>query len=302
MRRVCQRLHARRVNIVPVNRNVVAIALSLLAGAAAATIVLVARAPDTGTGPFPPVDAGAYFDPSAGTEDRLRALEAAVAEERNARQLLEEELQILYAEFEELTAASDSHRQGEEPGDQRFVDLRENRERFEAMRQERQATANERRIAQLIDSGFMPDRAEWLVRRESELQMEAMTARFEARASGEALDPFGPLANPQSALRAEIGDIEYEQYLQASGRSTVVAVTSILESSPAQRAGLQAGDQIVSYNGRRVFDIGELNRYTMQGEPGGSVVVDIVRDGVPMQVVLPSGPIGVTINRGSGRR
>lgn len=302
MRRDVQRLQAWRVNIVPVNRNVVAIALSLLAGAAAATIVFVARAPDAETAQGAPVDAGTYFDQSAGTEARLRALEAAVAEERNARQLLEEELQILYAELDELSTAADQRQEGEEAGAQRFADVRENRERFEAMRQERQATANEWRIAQLVESGFSPDRAEWLARRESELQMEAMTARFEARAAGEALDPFGPLANPQSALRAEIGDVEYEQYLQASGRSTTVSVTSILESSPAQRAGLQAGDQIVSYNGTRVFDIGELNRYTMQGEPGNSVVIDIVRDGVPMQVVLPSGPIGVTIMRGNGRR
>ena len=37
-----------------------------------------------------------YFDQSAATEDRVFALEAAVAQERNARLLLEEELQALY--------------------------------------------------------------------------------------------------------------------------------------------------------------------------------------------------------------
>ena len=37
-------------------------------------------------------DAGDYFDPSAAIEDRILALERAVAEERDARQLLEEEL------------------------------------------------------------------------------------------------------------------------------------------------------------------------------------------------------------------
>jgi S1-C subfamily serine protease len=103
-------------------------------------------------------------------------------------------------------------------------------------------------------------------------------------------------------LRAEIGDAEYEQYRLASGMPTVVEVSGILESSPAQQAGLQAGDEIVAYNGTRVFDIGELNRFTMGSEPGGTVVVDIVRDGVPMQVVLPSGPIGVTISGRRGRR
>ena len=183
--------------------------------------------------------------------------------------------------------------------EQRVAEIRDNREHIEQMRRERQMSAAERRINQLVESGFTPDRAEWLVRRASELRMEAMQARFEARTTGTMRDATA--LNPDAALRAEIGDAEYEQYLAASGRPTVVQVTGILESSPAQRAGLQRGDQIRSYNGTRVFDIGELNRYTMQGEPGDTVVVDIVRDGVPMQVVLPSGPIGVVVGR-TGRR
>jgi hypothetical protein len=35
----------------------------------------------------------------------------------------------------------------------------------------------------------------------------------------------------------------------------------------------------------------------MQGDPGVSVAVDIMRDGVPMQVVLPRGPVGVSAGR-----
>jgi hypothetical protein len=34
----------------------------------------------------------------------------------------------------------------------------------------------------------------------------------------------------------------------------------------------------------------------MQGEKEGNVVVDIVRDGAPMQLVLPRGPLGVSGN------
>jgi S1-C subfamily serine protease len=96
--------------------------------------------------------------------------------------------------------------------------------------------------------------------------------------------------------------VEYEQYLEANGRSTAVAVGSVLESSPGQRAGLQSGDQIVGYNGQRVFSYGELSEQTMSATPGRAVVVDIVRDGVPMQVVVDAGPIGIS-NRGiRGRR
>jgi C-terminal processing protease CtpA/Prc len=174
------------------------------------------------------------------------------------------------------------------------------REQTQASRRQRVEQANETRVASLVEAGLSPDRAEWILRRESELQMQAIQARFDARRSGEPFDPFNATLSPGAALRAEIGDAQYEQYLQGSNRPTAVSVGSVLESSPGQRAGLQAGDQIVRYDGNRVFDIGDLNRQTMVGEPGESVMVDIMRDGVPMQVVLPRGPIGVSSGRFRG--
>ena len=99
-----------------------------------------------------------------------------------------------------------------------------------------------------------------------------------------------------------MGDTEYESYLRANGRQTSISIATVLESSPGQRAGLQPGDQIVSYGGTRVFDVSDLNRQTMLGEPGESVVVDFMRDGVLMQVVMPRGPVGVSTSRCPGRR
>ena len=99
------------------------------------------------------------------------------------------------------------------------------------------------------------------------------------------------------SLRAELGDAEYERYLDASGRSTNVAVSSVIESSPAQSAGLQPGDEIVRYDGERVFSMTDLTRQTMVGEPGETVVIDIMRNGNIMQVVMPRGPVGITGGR-----
>jgi len=239
-----------------------------------------------------------YFDQSAAIDDRIRALEAAVAEERNARQLLEDELQVLYEEIERLSDV----RSANDARDEEQVAAAEIRERIEVFRQRRSSQDGEDDAARLVAAGFTPDRAAWIVQRESELQMEAMQARFDARRSGDPMDPFDSSLNSNSALRAEIGDAEYEQYLQANNRPTAVSVGSILESSPAQRVGLQPGDQIVSYDGSRVFDASDLNQQTMLGEPGESVVVDITRDGIPMQVVMPRGPIGVSTGRNRGRR
>ena len=135
-------------------------------------------------------------------------------------------------------------------------------------------------------------RTEYVARRESELQMAQMQAIFEARQSGER--PDWSEIDPQATLRREMGDVEYEQYLEANGQPTSVAIRSVLESSPGQRAGLQPGDEIVAYGGERVFNYGELASATMRRESGESVVVDIMRDGMPMQVVLESGPIGIS--------
>ena len=242
-------------------------------------------------------DAGDYFDPSAAIEDRILALERAVAEERGARQLLEEEVQVLYAEIDALAGQADS---GEDRSDEAAAAAQEVRNRINRARADR--SSPESRVDVLVSAGLSPDRAEWIVKREDELQLEAMQARFEARRSGEPVDRFDPAFNPNSVLRAELGDAEYEQYLEASGRPTSVSINSVMESSPAAVAGLQPGDRIVSYDGRRIFNTFELNMQTMQGTPGDTVVVDILRDGAPMQVVLPRGPIGIYTRDGGRRR
>jgi hypothetical protein len=254
---------------------------------------------DRASAPTSESDSGDYFDASAATDDRIRALEVAVAQERNARQLLEEELRVLYAEIEELGDARGAEEARDEPT---VAEALENRVAFDASRRMRPDNSLEGRRTALTNAGFAPDRAEWIIQRESQLQLEAMQARFDARRSGEPMDPFGIGLNPDLSLRAELGDIEYEQYLAANGRPTAVHISSVMESSPGQVAGLQSGDRITGYDGLRVFSTMELTQQTMQGEPSESVVVDIVRDGAPMQIVLPRDPIGVITGRRSRGR
>jgi len=275
------------------NRRVIVIALSLAAVIAAAAVVFLVREP------LPSESATAipsnYFDQSAATEDRIFALEAVVAEERNARLLLEEELQALYDELDQIRSGSD------EVSVERDAAIEQQREAMSArVDRFRAGDTTQGRTDRLVEAGFAPDRAEWIVQRESELQMESMQAMFEARQSGER--PDRSRLDPDQALRTELGDSEYEQYLQANGRSTSVAVGTVLESSPGQRAGLQTGDEIVGYDGQRVFSYGELSERTMSAQPGQSVVVDIVRDGNPMQVVVDAGPIGISNRSIRGRR
>jgi membrane-associated protease RseP (regulator of RpoE activity) len=149
----------------------------------------------------------------------------------------------------------------------------------------------EQRIEQLVAGGFAPDRAAWIERRTAELQMQAIQAQY-ARRRGETVDP-ALLAGGDQTLRKELGDEEYERYLAALGRPTKVGVFNVIASSPAERAGLRAGDAIVSYAGTRVFSMGELNNLTLEGTPGNSVIMEVERDGQRVQLSLPRGPLGI---------
>jgi len=104
-------------------------------------------------------------------------------------------------------------------------------------------------------------------------------------------------STPQGIMRQELGDDAYARYLEAQGQPTSIQISSVLEGSPGSTAGLQPGDALLSYNGKRVFDVVDLRRQTMQGNPGEDVVVEIERNGTRMQLTVPRGPIGIT---GSG--
>jgi PDZ domain len=233
------------------------------------------------------------FDQSLSTEARISALEQAVSDERYARQLLQEELFILTGELETLiTRRSDVAL--EDVALERSAVL----ERVEtAPPNPSRRRGAEGRAERLVQAGFEPGQAEWIVQRESQLQMEALQARYEAERTGDAMNYFQSRTAASDALRNELGDAEYERYLAASGRPTSVAVSSVLESSPAQRAGLMPGDEITSYDGKRIFSMSDLTRQTLEGQPGEQVVVDVRRDGVSMQVVVPRGPIGIAGGR-----
>jgi len=267
------------------------VVLSVIAAGTAAAFVFgnMVSAPDVAT---------SLPSSSTNVDDRLLALEAAVAEERQARQYLEEELLALYAEIERL--------EGERPEDDRESGQRGD----DAAQQAANATeavqvssgrgsrgdSDAERRAAMIQAGMSPARADLVLRRESEMRFETMQAFYEARNSGEDIDRFSMSMNPDAMLREEIGDSDYEKYLLANNRSTSVGVANVMASSPAERAGLQAGDEIVGYDGERVFSTTELMQRTMAGGDG-DVVVDVVRDGSSMQMVLPRGPIGVETGR-----
>lgn len=263
---------------------VIAVILSASAAFAAATWVY---SPARQT---QPAASNMSFDSGLPVDARIAALEQAVSQERMARQLLQEEVLYLTDELNGLMAGADP-----EPESRRD----EQPEMTTEARREMYARRNspEGRAERLIEAGIDPGMAAWIVQREEELQMESLQARYEAGRSGNPADFYRDRMSSGDALREELGDANYERYLAANGRPTSVGVSSVIGSSPAQSAGLRPGDEITSYDGERVFSMTDITTVSMDGVAGQNVVVDIVRDGIPMQMVLPRGPLGITSSR-----
>lgn len=241
-----------------------------------------------------------YFDPTAPLDERLAALERVVAQERDARAVLEEQIMALLEEIDRIDAEGPAVIASE------VAQMNEMRARadttssppgpIEAVPQD----YRDQQIRQLVAGGFSDARAQWIVDQTTQYQYDAMRARYEARQSGERIsDPT--IFDPDARLRATLGDREYEDYLAASGRPTSVSVQSIMASSPASAAGLQPGDQIQTYDGQRIFNTRELQMASFNAPAGTSVTVEVMRNGMPITMTLPAGPLGVTIV-GSNRR
>jgi len=228
----------------------------------------------------------------AAIAERVDSLEQMLLQERQARQLLQEELLYLTNEFDAVRGSAGRgpvRADATSPGQDEVARSRETARQRYASR-----NSAEQRTQLLIDGGFSPERAATIVQREAKLRMDILEARYEAQRSGD-FTAFEQVRNQQTNLfRDELGPVEYERYLEANDRPTSVVIGNVIDTSPAQRVGLQPGDSIVRYDGTRVYNYGDLTRATLAGEGGDTVVVDVIRDGAPMQVTVPRGPLGVT--------
>ena len=166
----------------------------------------------------------------------------------------------------------------------------------------RPVVARERDVRRqnLVQGGFTVEEADWVLQQESDVQLDSLFTQYEARKKQTDLNRENGIQAPtrNEQLKAKLGLDYYERYLEANGYSTSINIGSVLRGSPGENAGLQAGDQILYYGGERVFNIRELNGLTLLGEPGQSVLIELERDGAPMQLTIPRGPIGIM----SGRR
>ena len=271
---------------------IASIASFAAAFAAASFIYMADSTPEVVTSTM---EVASSFDAGLPVEERIAALERAVSDERFARQLLQEEVFYLTAALEQITGTNGvdlpEQKGAEQAADESSDSQRSRRE------ERRYRNSLEGRIERLIEAGFLPSQASMIARRESELQMQSLQTRYEAERSGDPVEYWRNRNASNVTLREELGDADFERYLIANNRSTNITVSSVIESSPAQSAGLQPGDEIVRYDGERVFNMTDLTQRTMDGAAGQNVIVDIMRNGQPMQIVMPRGPVGISGGR-----
>jgi len=259
-----------------------AVALWMQSGNGLPAVARIASAPS-----------GSGAGDTSASDARLKELEAALNAEVEQRAALEarvtdlsDELAALRARPAAANAGAPAERNGNPPpgadgGAQPFV-------RGGPFRRDAQGS----QVDALVAAGFAPDRAAWIDHRTSELRMQALQAQYDAQRQGKPFDP-GQGFNGDGTLRSELGDNDYERYLKAMGRPTSVGIQGVLASSPGERAGLKPGDEVVAYDGKRVFDLRDLNALTFEGTAGESVTVSVRREGQTVHLTMPRGPLGV---------
>jgi hypothetical protein len=266
---------------------------------AAAIAVLAAGAFLLGRASYGPSAPGRVGEEAG---EALARVEAVLGEERAARERLETEVAHLAAELELLrlpaadvgsgevapggvdVAGAGAAGEGDPPGDaaggvstEKWFDE-----------------------AALVLAGLRPSDAAALRELYEEIEMERLYLRDTAireRWTGQKLQA------EQIALDARLrgvgeewGEDVYDWFLYAAGRTNRVVVESVLGGSPASEAGVQAGDEVISYAGRRVFTPKELRIGTNVGSLGETVVLEISRGGQIRSISLPRGPLGVRLD------
>ena len=284
-------------------RITVAVAVSVIAGFAVGAWV-TSETPTAGeeSAAMPSIrDAG-----SADTlAERILSVEQLIAEEREARLELAGQVQDLIDDLER-DAVAESPRAAESSAE---IGRREEPPIGNSRRSRDFAAMirnfEDRRLQSLVNGGFSEDEARRVLQHESEAEFKSMQLAWEAQREGTPLDQLAARNDPQALLRADLGDADYERFLVAQGQPTSVQITRVLTGSPGSEAGLQPGDQIVSYDGERVFNVTDMRELTLQGAAGEDVLIEIDREGVRMQLSVPRGPVGITGSganiRGMGR-
>jgi hypothetical protein len=222
----------------------------------------------------------------------LDALNAALDEERSRRAALELELAALRQDLADTEAAGESDpgaapadptEKPSEPAGGPSTATPRGREWFDA--------------AALRERGIEDRHAEYLRERFEALQMEELYIRDQAAREGWLNQPrhHQEMQRLREEARENLGAEDFDWLLYASGRNNRVMVRDVLESSPANAAGIRSGDLILRYDDVVVLQPTDLTTATTKGEFGSGVAVEIQRGGDVQRLYVSRGPLGARI-------
>jgi hypothetical protein len=150
----------------------------------------------------------------------------------------------------------------------------------------------------LAAAGFTPQQLETIRQYEGQALMRQVELDDQARREGWVNTPrynqeMYELFGSSNTIHQHLGDDGYDRYLFANGRPNRITIGTVIPTSPAEQAGLQVGDVIKTYGGEQVFSSQQLTELRSAGKSGSTVTVEIIRDGQPMQITMPRGPMGI---------
>lgn len=161
------------------------------------------------------------------------------------------------------------------------------------------ATAADRRVA-LVSAGVPEATADEVLWQQSAWDLERLELQDQALREGwfrseRYYDELRKINDTAVDFRAEIGDQAYDRYLYQTGENNRVEVTSVMQGSAAEQAGILPGDIIESYGDDRVFDFSDLRNATAAGARDEVIPIVIRRDGMFIEATIHRGPMGVRI-------
>lgn len=152
----------------------------------------------------------------------------------------------------------------------------------------------------LIRGGIDAAIAEDIVRRKNAIELKRLALHDRASRDNYLNSPryFNELETinlHDLSLREELGEQQYDQYLFNSKQNNRVRIASVMLGSPAEQAGIQKGDVVLSYNNNRMYNWHELKDATAEGQLGEYVSISISRNGEIFSFSVPRGPLGVQL-------
>lgn len=156
-------------------------------------------------------------------------------------------------------------------------------------------------VNNLVEQGVTEEVATEVFERIAEQKMELLELRDKATREGwidtdEYRDQMSKLALSPDEIRTEFGDVVFDKYLYATGRSNRVLVQDIYPDSQAELVDIMPGDILVRYDDEAIFSVRDLRVGTAAGDRGESVTVDVLRNGEPLRFVVDRGPLGVKVD------